>query len=220
VEAAEKPRRPVAFEEKIKTLTLTLSRRERGPEKTMLDIALKEWAIVCDLLVEGRLALLLRKGGIHESGGPGVFELEHPRFLLFPSWAHQKPEMIKPEHRGRVQVLEEPETIPFRGLAEVARIWRVPTRAAFETLDDLHCWTSAQIDMRFNYRPENPLYLMAVRAYRLERESSVPNRPEYAGCKSWVPLRPSEAVEDRAARVVMSDDAFASVVNRVTSAFK
>jgi hypothetical protein len=74
--------------------------------------------------------------------------------------------------------------------------------------------------MRFNYKPENPLYLMAVRAYRLPRESTVPNRPEYAGCKSWVPLRPSEAVEDSAAEAVMSDEAFTRVVERVTSAFK
>ena len=45
----------------------------------MLDIALKEWAVVCNLLLEGRLAVLLRKGGIAETGGAGVFELEHTR---------------------------------------------------------------------------------------------------------------------------------------------
>jgi hypothetical protein len=188
-------------------------------EETMLDVALKEWAIVCDLLLEGRLALLLRKGGIHESGGPGVFELEHPRFLLFPSWAHQKPEMIKEPFRERVRVLDEPATIPFRGLAEAVKIWRVPSRAAIDSLDDLHCWTPAQIDMRFNYKPENPLYLMAVRAYRLANEASVPNRPEYAGCKSWVPLRPSEAVDDAGATPALSAEGFGRVVGRVESAF-
>jgi hypothetical protein len=55
----------------------------------MIGVGLKEWAIVCDLLLEGKLAIMLRKGGIHESGGPGVFELEYPRCALFRSWAHQ-----------------------------------------------------------------------------------------------------------------------------------
>src|SRR5688572_15413116 len=129
----------------------------------MLDVALKEWSVVCDLLMEGRLAILPRKGGIHEDAGPGAFRLEHPRFALFPSWAHQRPAMIKPEHRERVEVIEEPAEITFRAVAEAARIWEVPGRAAFDRLDDLHCWTEQQIDMRFDYKPDRPLYLVAVR---------------------------------------------------------
>jgi hypothetical protein len=42
--------------------------------------------------------------------------------------------------------------------------------------------------MRFNYRPENPLYLLLVRAYRLHAPVTIDNTPAYAGCKSWVPL--------------------------------
>lgn len=187
----------------------------------MLNIALKEWAIVCDLLLEGRLSLLLRKGGIHEAAGPGEFELEHPRFLLFPSWMHQKPEMIKPEFRSRVNVLTaEPAEITFAGVGEVVRIWQVPGRAAVDRLDALHCWTPAQIDMRFNYRPENPLYLMAVRVFRLQRPRTVTNLPQYAGCKSWVPLTPGDAVDDVGAREVVPAEAFASVVRRVEEAFR
>src|SRR5687768_3845167 len=44
-----------------------------------LHVALKEWATVCTALETGRQILLLRKGGIHETGGQ--FELEHSRFL-------------------------------------------------------------------------------------------------------------------------------------------
>ena len=39
-----------------------------------------------------------------------------------------------------------------------------------------------------NYKPQNPLYLMLVRAYRLAEPVTVENTPAYAGCKSWVPL--------------------------------
>jgi hypothetical protein len=181
----------------------------------VISVALKEWAIICDLLLEGRMAILLRKGGIHEAGGAGRFELEHPRFLLFPSWAHQKPEMIKPEFRAKVQVLDEPPTITMHGWAEVGRIWRVPSRTAFDSLDDLHPWTREQIDMRFDYKPQNPLYLMAVRAYRLASPGTVRNEPGYAGCKSWVPLNPGDAMDPSGSSVAVGDEAFSSVVTRV-----
>ena len=57
-----------------------------------------------------------------------------------------------------------------------------------DALDDEHVWAPPLIDMRFNYKPQNPLYLLLVRAYRLPQPVSVENTPAYAGCKSWVPL--------------------------------
>ena len=41
----------------------------------MLKYAFKEWAVVCRALTEGKQALILRKGGIAETGGR--FQLEH-----------------------------------------------------------------------------------------------------------------------------------------------
>lgn len=158
----------------------------------MIDIALKEWACVCDLLVGGKACLLLRKGGVHEDGGPGRFKLEHDRFALFPAWEHETLEWIKPELRpSRGPVTQEPAEIELKGYAEVAGIWEVPRvggREAFDTLDDLHPWLPPQIDMRFNYKPDRPLYAMLVRAYRFESAKVIPNRRAFAGCKSWVPL--------------------------------
>ena len=46
-----------------------------------LRVALKEWAPVCSALETGRQIILLRKGGIHESGGE--FEVENRQFVLF-----------------------------------------------------------------------------------------------------------------------------------------
>jgi hypothetical protein len=185
----------------------------------MLHIALKEWSIVCDLLAEGSLALLLRKGGIHEDAGPGIFRLEHPRFALWPSWAHQKPDMIKEPFRSRVQVIEEPAAVPIHHIGEAARIWEVPSRAAFDQLDDLHCWTKAQIDMRFNYKPDHPLYLVAVRCHRLTAPALIPNEWHYGGCKSWVPLIDRDAIDDTAATPALSDAAFAKLIDRVDATF-
>ena len=52
------------------------------------------------------------------------------------------------------------------------------------------------IDYRFNYKPENPLYLLLVRAYRLHEPVVIENTPAYAGCKSWVPLDQSVQTGD------------------------
>jgi hypothetical protein len=57
-----------------------------------------------------------------------------------------------------------------------------------DKIEDEHVWTKPLVDMRFNYKPQNPLYLMLVRTYRLRKSVTVANTPAYAGCKSWVPL--------------------------------
>ena len=52
-------------------------------------VAFKEWAGICDALIAGRQSIVVRKGGISESAGPGVFVPEHSEFWLFPTWVHQ-----------------------------------------------------------------------------------------------------------------------------------
>lgn len=184
----------------------------------MLTIALKEWSIVCDLILEGRLACLLRKGGIHEKGGPGVFRPQHDAFALFPSWAHQRPQMIKPPWRDRVRVADEPDEITFAGIGRAEKVWQVPSRAAFDVLEDTHCWTTAQVDMRFAYKPQRPLYVMAVRTARLLEPKTVPNVAAYKGCRSWVQLRPGDEVDELGAENVMEDQTFKSVIARIDEA--
>ena len=54
------------------------------PSHSTLAVALKEWDLVITALLEGRHAVLLRKGGLLEADNQ--FELEHPRFLFFPTF--------------------------------------------------------------------------------------------------------------------------------------
>lgn len=154
----------------------------------MLDVGLKEWASVCAALETGRQIILLRKGGIHESAGE--FELEHSRFVLFPTYLHQNLKMLKPAaHVGFEPHSAEPAKVKLAAGGVVSDILQVKSRAQIDALDGEHVWTAPLIDMRFNYRPENPLYLMIVRVHRLTEPRMIENTPEYAGCKSWVPLR-------------------------------
>jgi hypothetical protein len=167
-----------------------------------LNIALKEWATVCHALETGRQMLLLRKGGIYEAAGE--FELENPQFLLFPTYLHQNLAMLKPrDQAGFEPRSSEPQQIRISAAGEVTDIVQLKARAQMDALDAEHVWTSPLIDMRFNYKPQNPLYLMLVRTYRLAEPVTVENTPEYAGCKSWVPL--DAAIETSHASPVLDD---------------
>jgi hypothetical protein len=168
-----------------------------------LNVALKEWHIVTRALASGRQTILLRKGGIYEASGE--FEVEHRRFLLFPTFVHQKLSMLKPEVHEQLQAhASEPATIKLKLAAEVTDIIHLASRAQLQELDAEHVWTAQLIDMRFSYRPENPLYLLIVRAYALARAVEIANTPAYAGCKSWVPLQ--SPIDCGGAMPVISDD--------------
>lgn len=172
---------------------------------TSLSVALKEWATVCRALESGRQILLLRKGGILESGGE--FEVENREFLLFPTYVHQNLKMLKPsEHAGFEAMSAEPDQVVLAAAGVVSDIIQLKSRQQMDALDDEHIWTPPLIDMRFDYRPENPLYLLLVRAYRLHAPVTIANTPAYAGCKSWVPL--DQPVEMGDALPVLDDVKF------------
>jgi hypothetical protein len=173
--------------------------------RSSLITALKEWAVVCDALRSGRQMILLRKGGIVEAAGE--FKVEHEQFLLFPTFVHQDYKMLKPEVHARFRPhASEPSQITIDTAAEIVNIVRVGSRAEIDNLDAEHVWTSRLIDMRFNYKPQNPLYLLIVRAYELPQAVMIANTPAYAGCKSWVPL--DEAMDCRDAKSVVDNDRF------------
>ena len=169
----------------------------KSPGEMSVAIALKEWQVVTDLLGDGGQILLLRKGGIQE--GVNRFEIAHERFALLPTRLHQNADMLKPAYRGRVAAGEdEPASFELKHAGEITDIVAVRDRATMDRLDDLHCWAAPYIDLRFDYRPERPLYLMLVRAYRLAEAFDLRNTFEVAGCKSWVPLPGPLAVAEPA----------------------
>jgi len=167
-----------------------------------LQIALKEWATVCHALETGRQTVLLRKGGIYESAGE--FRLENREFLLFPTYLHQNAKMLKSDAREGLEHRDaEPQQVHITAAGVVTDIVRLTSRTQIDALDHEHVWTPPLIDMRFNYRPDNPLYLMLVRTYRLHQPVVIENTPAYAGCKSWVPLE--QPVQTGDALPVMDD---------------
>ena len=62
--------------------------------------ALKEWALIGDLLLSGRMCVLFRKGGINEKG----FWVEADEFLVFPTYFHQNRDKVRPGYRDAFDV--------------------------------------------------------------------------------------------------------------------
>lgn len=180
-----------------------------------LPIALKEWKLVEDALASGRQILLLRKGGISDLGGE--FSVEHNSFVFFPTYVHQNLQMVKPDAREGFEARSaEPEKVAIVSAGEVTDILRIRDREQMDRLDAEHVWASPLIDMRFSYRPQSPLYLLLIRAYRLAIPIAVDNTPAYAGCKSWVPLE--SPVATAGAMPALTDEQYADRRHRILSA--
>jgi hypothetical protein len=177
----------------------------------MLAHAFKEWAVICQALAEGRQALILRKGGIAEESGE--FRLEHARFWLFPTYAHQQKAGIKPEALALLEQVEANRPLPgvhrLTHLAEVAGVYCVQDLASALCLNRLHLWSAQTVAARFEYRRPG-LYVLPVRAYRAAEAFELPDTADYAGCRTWVEL--DRALPTEGASPVLSDDAFRDVM--------
>ena len=155
----------------------------------MLSIAFKEWAVICEALAAGRQSLILRKGGIAEEGG--VFRPEHSEFLLYPTHFHEHKAGIKPEFLPLLEHAEATKssmgTIRFTHFVCVESVTHLTNLDDALALDSQHAWTPDVVKQRFHYRTPG-LFVLNVRVFRLPEAHVVTERPEFAGCKTWVTL--------------------------------
>ena len=71
-----------------------------------MPVAFKEWAVTVRALAEGEQLLTLRKGGIREENKH--FEIEHDRFFLYPTFDHQRNDLVRQSHLPELaRALEE-----------------------------------------------------------------------------------------------------------------
>ena len=152
--------------------------------------ALKEWGAVAHALLDGRQALLLRKGGIHEKR----FAVGASRFLLFPTVAHSHAESVRPEHHDLLPLGEADagtDDLVLRAGLEVFDAVEVTRPGRVDDLADLHVWTPESVRRtRVDFRPRHALTALVVRAVALPQPLRLRRLPEHGGCRSWleVPL--------------------------------
>lgn len=184
---------------------------------TMLNHALKEWSVAVNALTQGETILLLRKGGIREVGGR--FAVAHDTVLLYPTYEHQQPHLLKPQYAEPVKPVESgwhPEQIPIQAWAQITQVSAVTDAAAIAALNPFHIWTNQLATERFNWKPKQPLYLLMLRVYRLPNVVQIPYQESYGGCRSWIDLE--QSIDISTATPVLSAEGYAAQVQQIKTA--
>lgn len=174
----------------------------------MLMIALKEWAIICKALEDGKQMLLLRKGGIMEYRKG--FEVKHNEFLLYPTFEHQSIESIKAEYKEKLKEILEEQNKYYNNnrkkidkdnknfnivsnniiklLAKVEDVIEISDKLTLSELRDYHIWSDEYVTMRMNYNPSKPMSVLLLRIYKIRKPLIVDINDKWAGCKSWIDI--------------------------------
>lgn len=183
----------------------------------MSEHALKEWAVTVAALAAGDQVLIVRKGGIGEKR----FELPHPRFYLFPTYAHQRPDLVKPPARERfgdpLARREDPEHLPLAVYAELRAAHPIADPEALAAIDHLHVLSSDYAEERLRWRRKHPLWAAVLRVWTVPEPPVLAVGPEHGGCVSWVDL-PDAIGAPGELRPALDDAAFARAAADVEAA--
>lgn len=159
--------------------------------------ALKEWAIAVDALLAGELILLIRKGGIHERRP--TFEIPSDRPLLFPTYEHQRPDLLRPAYGQQITPRPVPdvgEPVMLKGWSEITHRLLLP-RSPVAALRPFHIWTDKWLEERLAWKPERPAYALLLRTHRFMTPVTLPYQKAYGGCRSWIAIEPDSLPESQ-----------------------
>ncbi|WP_312111142.1 DUF1802 family protein [Brevibacillus reuszeri] len=173
-------------------------------------LSLKEWAVAVKALGEGVQIITIRKGGLYEE--TREFRLENNQFYLYPTYEHQKREMVKPEHHHLLDATyvgwtSDQKTVKIEYFAEVTDDVELMDEDKLRALAPHHIWTDNFADVRLHWKKKQPLHILFVRMYRLQQPVEIPIETAYQGCKSWHDLLVEIPRHDFVP--VLSDDEFA-----------
>jgi hypothetical protein len=152
--------------------------------------ALKEWAVVCRALEEGRQVVLLRKGGILEYRQG--FEVRHEKFLMFPTFEHQSREHLQPDYAYKLDEVMNDSPPPGKSrmssYAEVHAVSEISNKSVLKGLERFHVWKESYVNARMDYNPKKPMSVILLRVFKLDSPMMINTKDDWAGCKSWVPV--------------------------------
>ncbi|MEG4392509.1 DUF1802 family protein [Microcoleus sp. BROC3] len=176
--------------------------------------ALKEWNVAVNALEQGQTIMLLRKGGIREQAGH--FNVGDKQVLLYPTFEHQQPDLLKPEFADRVKTVESgwhPEVIKIGSWAEITDVFLVAWEPAITALFPYHIWNEKFVSDRLKWKQNQPIYILLLRVYRLAEIREIPYIPEYGGCRSWIDL--ADPILLDGTKAVLSDREYIERSNQI-----
>lgn len=157
---------------------------------------LKEWAISCKALDEGRQIFIARKGGIAEE--EGEFVVQDKEFFLYPVYLHQTKDLIKPAYHLNFDLTasQEPtdKKIHIRNFAKVTDSWKITNFEILKKLEPEHIWNDTLLKQRFEWGNELGLTIVVLRVYHLLEEITISMKKEYGGCSSWVEVNTKKKI--------------------------
>jgi len=158
--------------------------------------ALKEWSNVVAALGRGDQVILIRKGGLADP----TFGIEADRFYLYPTYFHQG----ESESRPRVTVTH---------WCEVVRTWAVRDIDVLHRLAPLVVMPLETLETRYRFRPDQALYVIAVRTWKLAQPVEVQFRDIHGGCKSWI--SPDEEIDIEGSTAVLGEAELLAMIERI-----
>jgi hypothetical protein len=173
-----------------------------------MPIALKEWAVTVRALAEGEQLITLRKGGLREADSN--FQLEHERFFLYPTFDHQRNDLVRESHQPELRraleegvwsdgepplhalsagTVQQPDRVRIRAWAEVAGHFTVTDPRCVDALSPFYVWTTDYAEKRLAWKRRHPLHVLLLRTYRIPRPVTVKVKDEYRGGSNWLELQ-------------------------------
>ena len=162
-----------------------------------------------EALGAGQQTVLIRKGGLIEPGKG--FELVSKTFVFYPTYEHQTAQFIREDCRRffddgfKLRAPEGRLCFSLCGNAETS--WQSSRPDVVERLSAFHIYNEAFMTQRLKWQPDQPLTIVAVRAFVMPEPVEIAASPKYVGCKSWVDLE--QAAPVGGCRPVLDDSVFA-----------
>jgi hypothetical protein len=197
-----------------------------------MPIAFKEWAVTVRALAEGEQLLTFCRASMRNPNPD--FQLDYERFFLYPTFDHQRGDLVRESHRPELtRALEEgvwndgdptptmmrngelgqPERVRIRAWAEVAAIFTVTDRRAVDALSPYYVWGSDYAERQLEWHHRQPLHVVLLRTYRIPRPVTVKVRDEL-GSRTWVEITRDLPFEGTP---VLADDEFERATDEIAA---
>lgn len=168
-----------------------------------VNVALKEWDVQTQALELGRLAVLMRKGGIIEQRGE--FSVQHEKFWLYKTFLHQNKAELRPEFLDLLRENPNAGKIELSSFAVVEQTWKLEDLTVIRGLEMHNALTADALERKYHYRNKPFVHALLLRVYTCQ-PVLIEETPEYAGCVSWVQLEHN--IEAQNIRPAISDQDF------------